>query len=394
MANSRIVPGICPGHTPAISRGRQRGLSLIELMVALLIGGFLVLGVVTVFLANKDSARLENSLARLQENGRFAMDLMREDLHRSQYLGCNTGEVFLVNMIEDPNSVGFTPTLEGVRGYERDGTGAWGGAPPSTDLSAGIRAAEGAFGARNGSDVLSIRMTELLNEDDPNDPLLTGFVLPTSTAVPIDDNPECAIEQGSRVVLTGCNLTAHLFSVTNAQVCTAASPPNATTLEFDNSANFTTNINTTYDASAQLLLFEEAVWFVADSNRDRGGFDVWSLYREVNGVRQEMIEGVEHMQLKFGQRVPGGNIRFVDPSDADLNAGTNAEGLISVRIALLMQGFDLVREGVDTRRYVLIDQRVSGLGDAALDQGGQHAEGRVQRDVFTTTVTLRNAPEI
>jgi type IV pilus assembly protein PilW len=78
-----------------LSQFRQRGLSLIELMVALAIGAFLVLGVVTVFLANKDSARLENSLARLQENGRFALDLMREDLHRSQYLGCNTGDVFL-----------------------------------------------------------------------------------------------------------------------------------------------------------------------------------------------------------------------------------------------------------------------------------------------------------
>jgi type IV pilus assembly protein PilW len=51
---------------------RQHGLSLIELMVALSIGAFLMLGIVTVFLANKDSSALENSLARLQENGRFA----------------------------------------------------------------------------------------------------------------------------------------------------------------------------------------------------------------------------------------------------------------------------------------------------------------------------------
>jgi hypothetical protein len=94
-----------------------------------------------------------------------------------------------------------------------------------------------------------------------------------------------------------------------------------------------------------------------------------------------MIEGVEHMQVKFGQRVPGGNIRFVDPSDADLNAGTNYEGLISVRIALLMQGFDLVREGVDTRRYVLIDQRVSG-GRCGPGSGRSARGGPVQRDVY------------
>lgn len=381
------------------SPGRQDGLSLIELMVALLIGAFLVLGVVTVFLANQDSARLENSLARLQENGRFSLDLMREDIYQTQYLGCNTGEVFVINMIEDPNTPGFSQTLEGVRGYERDGTGTWGTVPPITDISAWstATAAETAGGARNGSDILSLRMTERMNADDPNDPLLTAMVLPSSTAVSIDDNPECQIEQNSQVVLTGCNLTAHLFQVSNAQVCNAGSPPNATTLEFA-APNHTTSISTTYDTSAQVLLFEEVVWFVADTGRDRNGFDVWALYRDVRGdglAPQEMIEGVEHMQVKFGQRLSGStSIRYVDPSDADLNTGTNYEGLISVRVALLMQGFDLVRNAADDRIYVLIDEQVPATGSAAVGQGGLHGGGQVQRDVFTTTVILRNAPEI
>lgn len=375
----------------------QAGLSLIELMVALAIGAFLVLGVVTVFLANKDSARLENSLARLQENGRFALDLMREDLYQSQYLGCNTGDVFLTNMIDDPNDPLFTNSLRGIRGYERDGGGTWGGAPSTAGITAEILGADTVApngGARNGSDMLAIRMTERLNEDDPNDPLLTGLVLPTSTAVSIDDNPECAIEQGSRVVLTGCGLTAHMFEVTNAQSCTAATPPNATTLEFDNSANSTNSISTTYDTSAELLSFEEALWFVADTDRDRNGYDVWALYREVNGTRQEMIEGVEHMQVKIGQRVAGTNaIRYVDPSDATLNLGTNYEAAISVRVALLLQGFDLVRNTDDTRTYVLIDERVAPVG-SAVDQGGEHSGGAAQREVFTTTLQLRNAPEV
>ncbi|WP_439100692.1 PilW family protein [Congregibacter sp.] len=375
-------------------RGPQSGLSLIELMVALSIGAFLVLGVVTVFLANKDSARLENSLARLQENGRFALDLLREDLHRTQYLGCNTGDVFVVNMIEDPNSAGFSTTLDGIRAYERNGTGAWAANPPSTNLSANILAAETGGGARNGSDVLSLRMNELLNEDDPNDPLLISDVSPASTNVALDDNPGCAVEQGSRVLVTGCNLTAHLFAVTNSQTCNAGAPPNATTLEFDNSGNYSTSIENFYDIDSQVLLYEEATWYVADTGRDRNGFDVWALYREVNGATEEMIEGVEHMQVKIGQRVSLSNsIRYVNPSDATLNTGNNYEGAISVRVALLMQGFDLIRDGDDSRVYVLIDEQVSGVGASALGQGGLHSSGAVQRDVFTTTVTLRNAPE-
>ncbi|MEM6484845.1 MAG: PilW family protein [Pseudomonadota bacterium] len=372
------------------------GLSLIELMVALAIGSFLVLGVTTVFLANRDSATLENSLARLQENGRFALDLIRDDMHEAQFLGCNTGDVFVVNMTEDPNAAGAgVSTIEGVRGYERNGTGVWGAVPDSTVLSAGILAADTAGGARNGSDVLRIRTTELMNEDDPNDPLLTATVLPSSTAVAIDDNPGCEIEQNSQVIVTGCELSAHVFEVANAQTCTAATPPNPTTLSFDDTAlNPTNRINTTYGLDAQVLLFEDAVWFVADTGRERNGFDVWALYREVGGTSQEMIEGVEHMQVKFGQRVPGTtSIRYVDPSDADLNAGLNAEGIISVRVALLMQSFEAVKNAADARIYLLTDEQV-GDSSAPGAQGGFHAGGVAQRDVFSTTVMLRNAPEV
>ena len=41
-----------------------------------LLGLFLILGVVNVFLSNKDSTQLETSVARLQENGRIALDLI------------------------------------------------------------------------------------------------------------------------------------------------------------------------------------------------------------------------------------------------------------------------------------------------------------------------------
>ena len=65
-----------------------------------------------------------------------------------------------------------------------------------------------------------------------------------------------------------------------------------------------------------------------------------------------------------------------------------------MRVALLMQGFDLVRNAPDDRVYVLIDEQVPATGSAAVGQGGLHGSGPVQRDVFTTTVILRNAPEI
>ena len=44
---------------------RQSGMSLIELMVALGLGVFLIFGVISVFLSNKSSSQVETSLARL-----------------------------------------------------------------------------------------------------------------------------------------------------------------------------------------------------------------------------------------------------------------------------------------------------------------------------------------
>jgi type IV pilus assembly protein PilW len=294
-------------------------------------------------------------------------------------------------MIDDPNDPGFANAFAGVRGYERGADAAWAAVPDPNELSGDILVGEDAGGARHGSDVLSLRLTESLNPDDPNDPLLSALVLPSSTAVSVDDNPDCEIEQNDRLVLTGCNLTAHLFEVSNAQVCSPATPPNPTTFAFG-APNVTTQINTTYNLDSQLLRYEEVVWFVADTGRDirvdGQTYDIQALFREVNGVRQEMVEGVEFMQVRFGQRVAGTtNLRFADPSDPDLNSGLNYEGVNSVRVALLVQSFEPVRDTADTRTYSLLGEDFSTTTAAA------HGGLRFQREVFTATISLRNAPE-
>jgi type IV pilus assembly protein PilW len=68
---------------------RQRGFSLVELMVAMLIGLILLFGVTQVYVSSKRSANAQEDLARMQENGRFAMDLITRDLRRAGYWGGN-----------------------------------------------------------------------------------------------------------------------------------------------------------------------------------------------------------------------------------------------------------------------------------------------------------------
>jgi len=52
-----------------------KGFSIVELMVAITLSSLLLLGVTKIFIDTKGSYSLREGLSRLQENGRFAMDL-------------------------------------------------------------------------------------------------------------------------------------------------------------------------------------------------------------------------------------------------------------------------------------------------------------------------------
>ncbi len=64
----------------------QGGFTLIELMIAMLIGVFLMAGVIQIFLSAKQAYRLQENLSRLQENGRFAMDMIAQDIRMAGYV--------------------------------------------------------------------------------------------------------------------------------------------------------------------------------------------------------------------------------------------------------------------------------------------------------------------
>jgi type IV pilus assembly protein PilW len=75
---------------------RQHGMTLIELMVALAIGAFLMLGAITVFMQSRTTFRITESLSRLQENARFALEMLEPDIRMAHYWGL-TPRTYLVN---------------------------------------------------------------------------------------------------------------------------------------------------------------------------------------------------------------------------------------------------------------------------------------------------------
>lgn len=72
----------------ANSKHKVQGLSLIELMIALLIGGILLLGLVQVFGASRTAYQLSEGMSRVQENGRFALDYLQRDIRMAGHFGC------------------------------------------------------------------------------------------------------------------------------------------------------------------------------------------------------------------------------------------------------------------------------------------------------------------
>lgn len=90
---NRLPPFIC---------SRQRGVSLIELMVALVIAALLGIGLVQIFGSTRAAFNANTSLARAQENSRFALGFINEDLRMAGHLGTRNEQGSQAGAAEDP----------------------------------------------------------------------------------------------------------------------------------------------------------------------------------------------------------------------------------------------------------------------------------------------------
>lgn len=66
-------------------RNKQRGLSIVELMVALVLSLVVMLVTVSIYVSNKQTYRFIDSNSLLQENGRFAIHFLRESAQQAGY---------------------------------------------------------------------------------------------------------------------------------------------------------------------------------------------------------------------------------------------------------------------------------------------------------------------
>ena len=66
-----------------------QGFSLIEIMIALVIGMILIAGTMKIYVSSKQGYRVQSALGQLQETVRYGIDLIANDIRRAGYLGGN-----------------------------------------------------------------------------------------------------------------------------------------------------------------------------------------------------------------------------------------------------------------------------------------------------------------
>lgn len=138
--------------------GRARGVSLIEMMVTLVIGSFLMIGVVAIFSQSRNTYRTNDAVERMQENARFALDTVQPDIRLARNWGRHStdAKVIVPGAIAVTCPDGTDITAWALRAVAGGGL----------DRTAGVEASNGAYNLpcpafednwQPGSDVLVIR---------------------------------------------------------------------------------------------------------------------------------------------------------------------------------------------------------------------------------------------
>ncbi len=342
---------------------RQRGLSLVELMVAMVIGLILMAGVTQVYLSNRQTSRIQEAASRLQENGRFSIQFLARDIREAGYGGCRKISEIAVNVISDTVQSELGDALE------------------AEDVVTGVNDApagdpvENPWNASEGTDVIRVR-----GASSGGAPL-SGNMGSANAEVQVERNAG-RWEADDVLFIADCQ-QADIFTATN--VSQANGQVTDITIAHANNTNTTNRLSKTYDENAEVMSFTDITFFVRDTGDiAQDGKPLRGLYRKRNGEpAQELLRGIDDMQIVYGRDSDGDGLvdEYFDASE--LSSIAWAE-VMAVRVELLFSS-DQPNIVADPQPYFFDDEVV---GDDP-DEANLISDRRLRR-VFTTTATLRN----
>lgn len=339
-----------------INKRSSQGLSLIELMIALLIGLLISAAVLQIFISSKNTFRMQEAMARLQENGRFAVNYMANDFRMAGFMGCGNADRIPVNIIAQADGGGLA-----VSAFDSD----------TVIVGENNVAASHAWGAAAGTDTIVIRKAA------SGSMRLTGNMGTVNANIQVASNT-LGVEAGDILFISDC-INADIFRATNV-----SSGSSTVTIAHSNARNTSNNLSKTYGSDAEVLVFESVAYYVKDTGRTTPNGDaIRALYvrREKGKTAEaatayELVEGVQDMQLEYG--IDAGNDNLAD-SYVPASSSIDWSKVVSVRFSLLMQGV----EGKVLGSSGTMVQSINYNGSAVA------ADGRL-RQKFGTVVAVRN----
>ena len=94
---------------------RPRGMSLVELLVWVAVSLIITTVIGTIYVNTKQITRVNDTISRLQESGRFVIHLLDRDLRMANFRGCDSFGVTPLNVL---NSTAYSYQLSvGIIGY-------------------------------------------------------------------------------------------------------------------------------------------------------------------------------------------------------------------------------------------------------------------------------------
>jgi type IV pilus assembly protein PilW len=342
----------------------MRGMTLVELMVGMAVGLFVVLVAVSIFISTRMLNSVGSASTRMSENGRLAMDTLQTDLRSASFLGCRP----LLN--EPPVSVlnagtgAFLTGAAGLQGYR--GTGA--GFSPA--LVAPLAAMPAASGPLTNSDVLTVRV--------PADPDGLGIVaaMASTLAAPqvAASSPSNTLVSGDIVLVASCKAAA-MFQVTEPNPAATGVLTHGLGGPFV-PGNATDDLQQRFRSDSTVYKLQTRHYYVAPSVLHPGTNSLWRVAVPGGSDPQEVASGIDRLVITYG--IDGGtsagqqNVDHYAPAD-----GVTAwDKVVAVRLQMLIA---TAKDNV-TQNHQSVD-----FAGASIT-----AEDRRLRTVLTEVVTVRN----
>jgi type IV pilus assembly protein PilW len=312
-----------PRRRAPVARSRNLGVSLIELMVALVLGLLVSGAAIAMFISNSQTYRATESMSRVQENARIAFELMARDIREAGGTPCSRN-VPVITTLNNPTANWWSNWNNGLIGYEN-------GALPGS--LAGTDAIELLAGSSTGVSVASHNPTAASMHVTPG---AHGFVADDILMV-------CDYRQASIFQMSGPNANP----ITNGNIVhnTGSGSPGNCTKGLGFPLRCTTNGSPyTYGDNSVVVRLQASRWFVAANGRGGNSLFRVALRNSGPGAAEEVIEGVNDMRITY--LLPGAG----QYQPASAIPATRWREVMSVRLELDLDG----QEAVGTDRSSIL----------------------------------------